>query len=286
MPDTVAVTGASGFVGRALVDHLAASGFAVRALSRGGDGLPAPGVAHARYELTEPPALDDVDTVVHAAFTDRIPTDGPDPNVVGAGLLLGAARTAEAKPIFLSSFSAHADAISAYGRSKLAIERLFDGPRDTILKLGLVIGEGGVFRRMRDAATRSRVLPVPGAGKPVQVVAVEDVCRAVERVIRDDLTGTFRVATPDAVPMRTLYRALAPGARLVPVPLAPLHAAARLARRTGLPLPFTADNVAGLMRMRVHHTREDLELLGLEPRSFADIVSPATRKELDAFEPR
>jgi NADH dehydrogenase len=287
MADLVAVTGASGFVGRTLTRHLARSGFAVRALSRAGDGPELPGVSHARYELTAPIALDGVRAVIHAAFAEWIPEQGADANVVGARMLLAAARAAGAKPIFLSSFSAHDDAISAYGRSKRAIERLFDGPADVVLKLGLVVGDHGVFALMRRATAGRRVLPVPGARKPVQVVSVEDVCLAVEHAVCDDLAGTFWVATPDAVPMRTLYRALAePRTRLVPLPLPPLLIAARAARRVGLPLPFTVDNVAGLMRMQAHPTRDDLARLRLEARTFSDVVAHVERKEDDVRQPR
>jgi len=287
MAETVVVTGASGFIGGALTAHLARAGYRVRALSRASAGPSSAGVMHLRYALDEPlgDALAGARAVVHAAFTDRAPTDAPDPNLVGVRILLDAARASGAKPIFLSSFSAHDDAISSYGRSKLALERRFDQPGDVVLKLGLVVGDGGVFARMRTAAAGRALLPVPGAGKPLQVVAVEDVCRAVEHAIADDLGGTFWLATPDPVPMRDLYRVLAdPGTRLVPLPLAPLHLAARVARRLGIALPFTVDNVAGLMRMRAHPTRSDLARLRIEPCTFAQVVAAGQRREADVHE--
>ncbi len=290
MADAIVVTGASGFVGGALAEHFARAGFAVRALSRAGAGPDVPGMRHVRYELTAPvpsAAFEGARAVVHAAYADASAGHGADPNLTGGRALLDVARAHGVKPILLSSFSAHDDAISSYGRSKLALERLFDQSGDAILELGLVVGDGGVFARMRNAAHGRALLPVPGADKPVQVVAIEDVCSAAERVVRYDLAGTFRVATPEAVPMRALYRALAgPRARLVPIPLAPLHVVARAAARVGVPLPFTVDNVAGLMRMRAHPTREDLARLGLEPRTFADVVSPSQREEADARESR
>jgi nucleoside-diphosphate-sugar epimerase len=290
MAEAIAVTGASGFIGRALTAHLARVGFTVRALSRTGTEPALPGVAHARYELTAPfPAdvLAGADAVVHAAFSDADLERGADPNVTGTRIMLDAARAAGAKPVLLSSFSAHDEAISSYGRSKLAVERLFDRPGDAVLKLGLVVGDGGVFARIRSAAAGRRVLPVPGATKPLQVIAVEDVCRAVERVVRDDLGGTFRLAAPEPVPMRELYRALAgPRAVLVPIPLAPLHLAAHAARRIGLSLPFTVDNVAGLMRMRAHPTRDDLARLRIEPPAFADVVRIPEQEDDTAHAPR
>jgi NADH dehydrogenase len=288
MAETIVITGASGFVGGALTAHLAQRGFDVRALSRSGAGPDLPGVSSLCYELGAGPpsaAFDGARAVVHAAFTDRIPERGPDPNVVAARRLLAAARAAGAKPIFLSSFSAHEDALSSYGRSKLAIELLWDGPGEAVLKLGLVVGDGGVFARMRDAAQRRALLPVPGARKPVQLIGIDDVCRAIEHVVRDDLAGTFRVATTGPVPMRVLYRALAgPDARLVPVPLTPLYLAARAARRATIALPFTVDNVAGLMRAQV--VEADLSRLDLEPRAFTDVVAPTDRKEANGLGPR
>jgi nucleoside-diphosphate-sugar epimerase len=290
MAETIVVTGASGFVGGALTAHLARSGFVVRALSRAGAGPEIPGVTPLQYELDATPptaALDGAHAVIHAAFTDRDRAQGVDPNVTGALAVLAAARAAGAKPIFLSSFSAHPDALSSYGRSKLAIERLWNQPGEAIIRLGLVVGNGGVFARMRESARGRSLLPVPGAGKPVQLIGVDDACRAIEHVVRDDLAGTFRVATAGPVPMRALYRALAgPDARLVPVPLTPLYLAARAARRVGIALPFTTDNVAGLMRMRAQPVDEDLARLGIRPCALADVVASIERREADGHRPR
>lgn len=290
MIDTIAITGSSGFVGGALTAHFARRGFAVRALSRAGAGPERPGVTHLRYELAGPPplaALDGARAVIHAAFTDLVPAHGPDPNLAGARALLAAARTTGAKPVFLSSFSAHPDALSSYGRSKLAIERLWDDPSGAVVKLGLVIGAGGVFARMRVAARGRALLPVAGAGKLIQLIGVDDVCQAIERVVTEDLVGTFHLATVGPLPMRALYRALAaPHTRLIPIPLTPLYWAARAAGRAGITLPFTVDNVAGLMRMQVQPVGADLTQLGLQPRALDDVLERIEREEINGSEPR
>ena len=289
MADAIVVTGASGFVGGALTGHLARSGFAVRALSRAGAGPNLPGVTHLRYELDAgppPSALEGARAVVHAALSSDPRGAGADPNVNGARALLETARAAGAKPIFVSSFSAHEGATSSYARSKLAVEGIWDGPGEVILRLGLVVGDGGVFARMRDAARGRALLPVPGAGKPVQLVGIDDVCRAVEQVVRGDLAGMFRIATVGPIPMRTLYRAIAePDAHLVPVPLTALYLAGLAARRARISLPFTADNVAGLMRMRAQPAYADLARLGLQPREVADLISPTPREDAHGREP-
>ena len=69
---TIAITGASGFIGSHTAAHLVAAGHAVRALTRGGKALP-PGVAPVPGDLTAatPDALaafaDGADVLIHAA---------------------------------------------------------------------------------------------------------------------------------------------------------------------------------------------------------------------------
>lgn len=68
MIGVVVVTGASGFIGRRLIERLSSEGTAVRALVRDPSALGAlPGVEVVRWEIGSPPPLDGVSAVVHAA---------------------------------------------------------------------------------------------------------------------------------------------------------------------------------------------------------------------------
>jgi dihydroflavonol-4-reductase len=143
----IAVTGASGFIGRHLVEHLGARGTDVVAVRR-------------PFEIdTLREALHGADAVVHlagvvSAVHER---DYVSANVDGTRAVAEAARVAGVPMIHVSSLAAAGPAspraprseddapapINAYGRSKLAGERVVaaaDGLRWTILRPGVVYG--------------------------------------------------------------------------------------------------------------------------------------------------
>jgi nucleoside-diphosphate-sugar epimerase len=194
----VLVTGATGFVGRAVVAALAAAGDEVHAAVRGAtrdtvtdlDSGAAPrfppGVIVVRHgDLAEPvdwaPLLANIDGVVHLAGVAHagpgIAADRYDRvNHRATGALAGAARTAGiARFVFISSIRAQtgpaADHVVSerdeprptdpYGRSKLAAEHAVarSGAPFTILRAVLVYGPG-VKGNLR-ALMRLAALPVP-----------------------------------------------------------------------------------------------------------------------------
>jgi len=67
-----------------------------------------------------------LDAVVHGALVEFGPAarDADTVNLEGARRVLDAARTHGARLVFLSTLSAHPDAVSHYGRNKLELERL------------------------------------------------------------------------------------------------------------------------------------------------------------------
>jgi nucleoside-diphosphate-sugar epimerase len=143
----VAVTGASGFIGRHVIEHLAARGTDIVAVRRPFDSQT---VRH---------ALRGADALVHlagvvSAVHER---DYFSANVDGTRVVAEAARAAGIPLIHISSLAAAGPAspraprseddapapINAYGRSKLAGERMIaalDGLRWTILRPGVVYG--------------------------------------------------------------------------------------------------------------------------------------------------
>ncbi|MGC8834566.1 MAG: SDR family oxidoreductase, partial [Armatimonadota bacterium] len=132
----ILVTGASGFIGKHLVEHLLRRGFDVRCLVRRQVHLPTPEGATGRLEtalgdINDPPslteALSGVHTVVHlvgiiretpGATFQRIHVDGT------RNLLIAAAR-AEAKRFFyMSGLGARPNARSRYHQTKWEAEEL------------------------------------------------------------------------------------------------------------------------------------------------------------------
>lgn len=288
----VAVTGAAGFLGRALCRHLVGSGFDVRALVREPRAFDEPGVAAAGRcnlpgELDEA-LLDGAASVVHCAWATRI-TDlaqAQRTNEEGTRRLLNAARVrGVSRVVFVSSIAARTDAPSYYGRSKHRVEGLLDPARDLVVRPGLILGrEGrGLFQQLLGSMRRLRVVPVFSGGRqPLQTVHVDDVCEAVRRGLQRQLTGAVNVAEPDPVPMATFLRMMADrlgiGCLFVPVPFTPVLTVLRALEALRVPFPLRSESLLGLHGMRKVEVREDLERLGMTVRtareSLADLFAP------------
>jgi nucleoside-diphosphate-sugar epimerase len=128
-----AITGATGFVGSAVLNAALGQGHQVRALARR-DQAPRGGVAWVRGDLADEAALAALvagaDAVIHVAGL----TNTPDPaefetaNVTGTANVLAAMSADGARRlVFVSSLAARQPALSAYGASKARAEALVEG---------------------------------------------------------------------------------------------------------------------------------------------------------------
>lgn len=132
---TLAITGATGFVGSAVLNEALAQGHQVRALARREQAERA-GVTWVRGDLNDAEALAALvagaDAVIHVAGL----TNTPDPaqfevaNVTGTANVLAAMAEAGVKRlVFVSSLSARMPALSAYGASKAKAEALVEASK-------------------------------------------------------------------------------------------------------------------------------------------------------------
>ena len=287
----VAITGAAGFVGKRLVERLHDRGMDVRAMVRDPSApypFARPGVALFRCDLPDridPAALQGARALVHCAYTTRFKDmhSARRSNEEGTRALLEKSRAAGVRQfIFLSSQSAHEEAKSYYGRSKLELERLLSPDTDAVLRSGLVIGrEGnGLFHRMRDMVRGARVIPLFGGGRqPIQTIHVDDLCAAIESAIEQGLSGLYTVAEPRALEMQELLRMIA--VRLgkkpvfVPFPIAPALAVLRVIEGLRIPFPVSSENLLGLECLRASNTAPDLERLGVRARPAEESLDEA-----------
>jgi len=276
----VLVTGAAGFLGRNLCRHLTSQGYRVRALVRepakaqflnrcAQDGI---------YRCNLPRDIDaaafegNIRALVHCAYADPAKDRNlaEAVNIGGSAELLRLARNRAVEQfVFISSLSAHDQAESFYGRSKLRIEQTLDLQRDLILRPGLVIGEGGLYARMRTSLERLGVVPLFFGGKQqLQTIDVDTLCAAIEHGIRRRLSGMFRVASREPVSIREFYRRMAAEkgrkCRFVHLPGALSLGVLRCCEALGLDLPVSSENLLGLKQMRLFETASDLARLGIE----------------------
>jgi len=250
----VAVTGATGFIGRHVARTLAARGDSVAAIVRpDSPGLragPLPeGVDMVRAALTPrdlSAAVAGADVVVHLAgiVSTRWARDYTAVNADGTRAVAEAARAAGAHLVYVSSLAAAGPApasaprretdpsnpITTYGITKLAGERAVEGLaglRWTTLRPGVVYGPGDHALTPLFRFARSLIMPlVGGAATAFTFVYVDDAVRAIIAAIdrrADRLTccGGHSEPVTAAGLLRSVRSAAEGRATLVPVP-APL----------------------------------------------------------------
>ncbi len=282
------VTGAGGLVGGAIARALAQAGWQVRGTARD----PATAARRSQVDLTwfggdldgngfDPQALDGAEVLVHAAWASdaTAPAQAAQRNVRGAERLFGQARDhGVVSRVFVSSMSAHAGALSHYGRSKVQVEALLDPARDLVVRPGFVLGEGGVFQRL--ASTLAVAPAVPsfyGGSAQLQPIGLQDLANGFERSISRGLRGTLTIAQPQAVPVVQFYREVAASIGRARLPVVPLPGDAAVmvlgwCERIGLRLPMTSDNLLGQKALVVADVTGDLARLQMTPMDYRIVL--------------
>jgi NADH dehydrogenase len=288
---SVALTGASGLLGRHLCDHLSSLGWEVRALVRdpASFGDPPPGVRVGRCDLPETldeSMLEGASALVHAAYATRV-TDLAEArrvNEEGTRRVLDAARRAGIPHfVFISTIAAHPDAPNYYARSKYALEGLMDPKQDLVVRPGLILARRGqgLFQQMRDIMKRLHLMPLFGGGtQPLQTVHVDDLCEALARALDRGLAGALNVAEPHPLPFSTFMRMLAERLQVrclfVPLPFGPVLALLRSIEALHLPFPLRSESLLGIKALRQVPVEEDLARLDLALRTAEDSLSDVT----------
>jgi UDP-glucose 4-epimerase len=249
----ILVTGASGFVGRALVTALANAGHVVRAAMRQpADVFPRSVEVVAVSDLTHPvewrPLLKDVETVVHLAGIAHagpgIPEDAYDR--INRQATAELAQTAKAIGIrhlvFVSSIRAQSGPSStvaqtettppqptdAYGRSKLAAEEAVhaSGVAFTILRPVLIYGSNvkGNLARLVQLTRKPWPLPLGLCRNRRSLLSRQNLVEAIHVVLRSPGARgeTYVVADPVPLTLAEIVAALRAGhdrtPGLLPVP--------------------------------------------------------------------
>jgi len=289
---TMLVTGATGFIGSRLSALALARGFVVKTLTRSDwDSVPAVPIAQ-RYFGSLPEqiplaALQGVDLVVHCAAnfeaTDQV---ARAVNVEGTVRLAHLSRDAGVQNfIFLSSQSARADAISAYGTSKYAAEQALldiDHMNVIILRPGLVTGTGsrGLFRRLTRMVESLPIIPLLSGNSIVQPIHVDDLCEAIFRCDQAAPTAqgyVLNLGHPDGICLADFLQMIAVtrvGRRrvMLPIPLWPVETAVRITEALGIRLPINSGNIKGLKIVERMETAADLARLSLSLRTLDEMV--------------
>lgn len=202
---TVAVTGATGFVGQALLDQAARAGTEVRALTRR-EQAPREGVEWIRGDLDDHKALKRLCRGVEAAIHVAGVVSAPDPegfergNVTGTLNLIEAAKAAGVpRLVHVSSLSAREPGLSLYGASKARAEKLVmaSGLDWTVVRPPGVYGprDTDIFEMFRMA--RWGLMPMPASEGRASYIHVDDLARLLLALIPGGEGISHRTFEPD-----------------------------------------------------------------------------------------
>jgi nucleoside-diphosphate-sugar epimerase len=281
----VAITGVSGFIGRALAYHLKHSGIQVRGTSHRQQGLERVrshlDVA-AKMALTGPipdALFQGCDCVVHCLHDFNA---NPLRNINGMARIRHRITQLGVKhQMFVSSHSARPDAASAYGRIKYSIEQSFLAANETVIRPGLVVGDGGLFARQRRMLLKLPVIALPEGGQaPVPCIHIDDLCRCVVLLIEQERRGAFNlfgaVQPTQKAYVRSIFKSM--GKEMPPMISIPSAGLAGLSAllRNRLGLSFESLTRIETMYLNIRHDihASDLPTLLPEHRTWDNGMPP------------
>ncbi len=188
----VLITGANGFIAKNIARVLKETGFSIIGTSRHPVFVPEYDEI-IRGVLGEP--LKDVfenhkiDVVVHCAY-DKDDIDN-DNNAEGTLIWAEQAEKSEVGlQIFMSSISADSDALSPYGQKKYEVEKWFITHNQLVFRLGLVVGNGGLFGRIVATVKKSPLIPLIDKGKTLMYLSDID---TISQVVRDTIMNKNKI---------------------------------------------------------------------------------------------
>ena len=295
----VTVFGASGFLGRHIVQALARRGYRIRAAVRrpdlathlqplGAPGQIMPVQANLRYRWSVDRAVEGADAVVNAvgilAPSGRQSFDAV--HVFGSRAIAEAARAAGLSGITqISAIGADGDSGSSYARSKAAGEAavLETLPESVNLRPSIIFGpEDNFFNQFASMARFTPALPLIGGETKFQPVYVCDVAEAVARSVDGTLTAgtTYELGGLEVKSFKECLEDMLEVTRhsrvLLPIPF-PVASAMGKIMQLFPGAPLTADQVELLKSDNVVSSEakandRTLEGIGVTPSTLAAVL--------------
>lgn len=264
----IAVLGASGKIGRALVDELRTDGYNAIGIGRHANRLSPPfRIGDFSNPQSLRSALTDATHVVSCAHARAVGVILPNiPDGVDRVVLMGSTRR----------FTQYTD-IAAQEVAVAEAEFVDSGLPGTMLHPTMIYGAIGENNVQRVAAYlhKIRVVPLPRGGRSlIQPIHVDDVIGCIRAaLIRPEALGApVVIAGPTPMTYRAMIEAVGSSISrrpiVVPLPMALLWATRLTPFLPGIPTIFAAE-VQRLLEDKAFDVEPMRQRLGIEPRSFA-----------------
>lgn len=264
---TLLITGGTGFIGKHLCDHLESKNYSVYLTTQ----KPAkrtpqqPNTHFIHYQMGTPFPWDQIpkiDYIIHLAW-DMNPKNSRRNISSTIDLATAGIQNGVAEQIFFSSFSSHESALSKYGSAKFEVEKFFIEHGLKICRPGLVVGDGGVYKKMSSTIFNHKIIPlIDGGTDIVPTIDIDSLCELTKALLTSKTkTGNFfdkekksLKAVLDSIALDNLKSPLfvyVPSRLLLPFVLA--------SEKMGITLPISSENIYGMIanRMSPHESNVD-----------------------------
>ena len=280
MSSVLGLTGASGYIGKAVTRLAIASGWRVVAIGR----QPSQGAEEWRLAnlrcLPSEGLLNGLDAVIHlASNTEGARGVSPEAEIFFARELAAQAARAGIPLVFASSQASGENAPSAYGRTKFAIEEEIRPRGAVVVRPGMVIGgqEAGLFGLLVGLVRGSPIIPDLFPRPVVQPIHVDDLAAALLALCkRKEFGGRVLAAAGDPIDFIKLLAGIARYRLrvrrvLLPVPLELVRVLLGLASlRNGT--SWSPARLDSLVRLPVFDAKRDLKSLGITLRTVENAL--------------
>ena len=295
----VYITGATGFVGRAVIQAVRAEGHVVRCLVRRGSEPDLHGfeaIERVEGDVLSPPSdleagMTGCDTVIHLVgavreHRSRGITFERLHHEATRNVLAVAAQAGVRRYLHMSALGTRADARARYHQTKWAAEEAVraSGLAWTIFRPSIIYGAGdGFVSILARMVRRLPVVPLISDGRQrLQPVPVEHVAAGFARAvsIEASVKQTYTVTGPDTVSVHELLTLIAAAVhrrlRTIPVPLRMVRGMARTLHHVPS-FPISPDQLLMLDEDNTGDARSFYETFGLTPIPLAQGLSHILR---------
>ena len=166
------------------------------------------------------------------------------------------------RQIYISSYSAHKQAVSNYGKSKYKIERFFIENNEYSISPGLIIGKGGIFNKIAGFIDKFPIIVAPISSKENQVpiVSIDKVCGVIFGVIQDNFISKNYNIYSHMIKLEGLIKAL--------IQINSKNKwifilyVMKIIENIGIKLPVSSDNLSGFIANQKYSVKSDIVEFG------------------------
>jgi nucleoside-diphosphate-sugar epimerase len=251
----IVISGASGFIGSALVQSFIDAGHEVVGLVRNPEKMPSNQVKYVTYSFEKeivPEVFMSGDVFIHCAYSSDSTTT--DKSILSTQRLIQQAKNkGNVQCLFISSIAATSSSGSKYAYEKKTLEAAFQSNIDIILRPGLVIGKGGLFYKTFLFMKQKGILPIFGKGKQlVHYIALQDLLAIIHYLIVHQKAGIYYAVNGNPLTYIDFYSQVGKHTdrkvRMIHLPFWIVKFAVSTFGKI-IQLPITTDSIKGLQQI-------------------------------------